>query len=66
MLSITPGAMGNRSAADTVAVLWGADHHNPDRTTPTARDRGAQKHQNGCIVKTWQDINTGDVLYCFP
>ena len=64
MLSITPGAMGNRSAVDTVAVLRGVDHHNPDRTTPTAR--GAQKHQNGCNVKTWSDIDMGDVLHCFP
>ena len=48
MLSITHGAMGNRSATNTVAVLWGVDH-NGDCSTPTARARGPQKHKTAAL-----------------
>ena len=36
MLSIAHGAMGNRSATNTIALLWGVDH-NGDCSTPGAR-----------------------------
>ena len=63
MLSITHGAMGNRSATNTIAVLWGVDH-NGDCGTPGTR--WPQKHKHGCNVKAWSDIDIGDVLHCFP
>ena len=50
MLSISHGAMGNRSATNTVAVLWGVDHNNPDCSTSHSPGPGGLKNTKTAVL----------------